>query len=84
MAPRINDELNRALHEQNGFVQAEGTDGKVIVMSLQVYRETMGVGSDAELTESLKAIDQAMADLKAGRSIPLDEARQRLNTTYGV
>ena len=84
MAPRINQELDKALHEHHGFVQAEGTDGKVIVMSMQVYREIMGVGSDEELAASLKAVDQAMNDLDAGRGIPLDDARRRLDEKHGV
>jgi hypothetical protein len=84
MTPRINQELDKALHEHHGFVQAEGTDGKVIVMSMQVYRDLMGVGSDEELAASLKAIDQAMADLDAGRGIPLQDARRRLDEKHGV
>lgn len=84
MAPRINQELDKALNEQHGFVQAEGADGKVIVMSMQVYRQMMGVGSDDELAASLKAIDQAVADLDAGRGVSLEEARRRLDKKYGV
>ena len=33
MTPRINEELDKALHEQHGFVQAEGADGKAVDMS---------------------------------------------------
>lgn len=84
MTPRINDEINQALHDQHGFVQAEGADGKVIVMSLPVYREMMGVGSDQELNASLKAIDASMASLRAGNTVPMDLARQQLDDNYGL
>ncbi len=84
MAPRINEEINQALSEQHGFVQAEGTDGKVIVMSMQVYREMMGVGSDEEMADSLKTIDEAMADIDAGRTVPMDQVFQELDDKYGV
>jgi hypothetical protein len=82
MTPRINEEIDRALTEHHGFVQAEGADGKVIVMSMQVYREMMGVGTDEEMSASLKVIDQAMEDLAAGKSIPLAEARRRFDEKY--
>jgi hypothetical protein len=84
MAPRINEEIRRALNEQHGFVQAEGADGKVIVMSMQVYREMMGIGSDEEMADSLKAIEEAVADIEAGRTVPMDQVFQELDKKYGV
>jgi len=84
MTPRINEEIDRALSEQHGFVQAEGTDGNVIVMSMQVYREMMGVGSDEEMADSLKTVDSAMADIDAGRTVPMDQVFQELDEKYGV
>jgi hypothetical protein len=44
----------------------------------------MGVETDAELQASLRAIHEAMADLAAGRAIPLAEARRQLEDKYGV
>ncbi len=84
MTPRINEDINRALNERHGFVQAEGTDGKVIVMSMQVYREMMGVGSDEEMADSLNAIEEAMTDIDAGRTVPMDDVFRELDEKYGV
>ncbi|QDU42878.1 hypothetical protein Mal52_13470 [Symmachiella dynata] len=84
MTPRINDEINQALSEHHGFVQAEGPDGKVIVMSMQVYREMMGVGSDEEMADSLRAIDEAMADIEAGHTVPMEQVFLELDEKYGV
>jgi hypothetical protein len=84
MATRINPELDQALNDHHGFVEAEGSGGKVIVMSAQVYREMMGVGSNEEMAASLNAIKQAMSDLDGGRGISLDEARRRFDQKYGV
>ncbi len=84
MTPRINEEINRALNEQNGFVQADGADGKVVVMSMQVYREMMGVGTDEELTESLKAIEEAVADIESGRTLPASQVFRELDDKYGI
>ena len=49
-----------------------------------VFRNTMGVESDEELAASLQAINDAMGDLNAGNTIPLADAKQRLDTKYGV
>jgi len=84
MTPRINEELNHALNRHHGFLQAEGADGKVVVMSMQVYREMMGVGSDKEMAASLKAIEEAMADIEAGRTTPMDQVFRELDQKYGV
>ena len=84
MTPRINEEVDKALHEHHGFVEAEGTDGKVIVMSMQVYRELMGVGSDEELAASLKAIAEGMADVEAGRTVQMEKVFRELDKKYGV
>ncbi len=58
-------------------------NGKFSKLS-EIPREMMGVGSDAELADSLQAIDEAMQDLKTGRSISLEEVKRRLDDKYGV
>ena len=84
MGNRISPDLDQALNDHHGFVEAEGAGGKVIVMSAEVYREMMGIGSEEELASSLRAIEQALADREAGRGIPLEEAQQRLDQKYGI
>lgn len=76
MTLRLNDDLDQALNQQRGFLQAEGRSGKVYVISTQVYREMMGVGTDEDLAASLKAIEEGLADIDAGRTRPF---RQVLN-----
>ena len=44
----------------------------------------MGVGSDEEMADSLKAIDEAIADIDAGRTVPMDRVFQELDEKYGV
>lgn len=78
MTPRLSDELDRALHDHRGFLQVEGSDGKVIVMSQQVYRDLLGVGSDEELAASLAAIEAGLADIDAGRTRPFRDVLAEL------
>ncbi len=44
-----------------------------VVMPMQVYREMMGVGTDAEHADSLAAIHEGLADVDAGRTVPADQ-----------
>ena len=80
MNPELTSEQQQALEEGHGFVRGSS----YVLMSIDVFRKTMGVETDEQLAGSLKAIDDAMADLQAGRAIPLNEAKQRLDEKYGV
>jgi hypothetical protein len=84
MNPRLTDELDRALYEHHGFLKAEGQQGEVVLMSMARFREFMGVGSDAELAESVKAIEEGLADVEAGRTVPLDQVFRELDAKYGL
>lgn len=69
-----------ALEQNHGFVQGRS----YVLMTTDLYRELVGVGSDDEFTESLEAVNQAMQDIQAGRTIPLAEASRRLDEKYDV
>ena len=79
MTPKLTDELDRALEEHHGFLKAEGKRGKVIVMSMPLFREMMGVGSDERLSGSMKAIEEGLADVAGGRTVPLDQVFRELD-----
>lgn len=80
MRPELTDEQRQALEESHGCVLG----ASYVLMSKDVFRQTMGVADDHELAASLAAIQEAMKDLQAGRTIPLDEAKRRLDAKYGV
>lgn len=78
--PELTSEQQSALQHNHGFVQG----GSYVLMTVDMYREMMGVGTDAELAESLSAINAAMQEIEAGRSLTLEEAQQKLDSRYGV
>jgi len=80
MRPELTDDQRRALEESHGCVL--GTS--YVLMSKDVFRQTMGIADEEDLAASLEAIRDAMKDLEAGRSIPLEEAKTRLDAKYGV
>ncbi len=55
-----------------------------VLMSKDVFRQTMGIADDKELAASLEAIKEAMTDLEAGRTISLEEAKSRLGAKHGL
>ena len=70
---KLTDEQQRAVRENQGFVRAEGTGDRYVVMSIEVFREMLGIGREADLAASLKAIDEGLADVDAGRTRPYHE-----------
>lgn len=84
MSHQITEELNTDLQRHHGLIEVDGVDGKVIVMSVQVYRELLGIGSDEEYASSLKAIEEGLADIKAGRTASIDHVFRELDKKHGV
>jgi len=84
MTPRLNDELDQALNQHHGFLEAEGPSGKVYIISTQVYREMMGVGTDEELAASVAALRRSMDEARQGKTRPLTEALDDLGRKYEV
>lgn len=78
--PDLTQEQRQALDHNHGFIRGSS----YVLMSIDVFRHTMGVDSDEELAASLQAINGAMGDLNAGNTIPLADAKQRLDTKYGI
>ena len=76
--------MRQALEQSHGFLKIEGDGGTRIVMTMRVYRDMMGVGTDEELQASLQAIDERLADVDAGRTKPMEQVFKELDHKYGV
>jgi len=78
--PDLTKELQQALNANHGCVQGKG----YVLMSSDVFRNTMGVGSDEALAASLKAIQRGHADIESGRTRPFREVLTELGNDDGV
>jgi hypothetical protein len=67
-----------------GPVTVPGQQGEHVVMSMATYRDILGVGSDDEFARSVADLKISIAQAEAGETMSLDEARQKLNDTYGA
>ncbi len=69
--PKLSDDQRHALQSSAGKlveVQDDQTRQTYVLMSVELFREMMGVGSDEEMAASLKAITEGLADVDAGRT----------------
>lgn len=80
MKPELTDDQRQALQDGHGCVVRTS----YVLMSKDVFRQTMGIADENELAASLEAIKEAMKDLEAGRTISLEEAKSRLDAKYGL
>ncbi|MCA9074609.1 MAG: hypothetical protein KDA93_06215 [Planctomycetaceae bacterium] len=76
----LTPELQTALDEANGFVQGSS----FVLMTVEAYREMMGVGSDEEMRSSVEAVHRGLADIEAGRTHDMDDVFRELDETYGT
>lgn len=82
MTPQDANDIARALQDEHGGPVELQIDGKsVMFMSTDVYLEMFGIGSEAELQESIAAVKEGLADMRAGRTRPLGEFMEELHGT---
>ncbi len=74
-------EIQKFVEDQHGG-PAHLTGTNVVVMSTDVYREIMGVGTDAELQASLQGIRAGWNAVQQGRTRPFREALNELGRKY--
>jgi hypothetical protein len=71
-----------ALHH-GGPVAVPGQQGEHVVMSMAVFRDMMGVGTEEQLSRSVEALKESLAQAAAGETMSLEEAAARLSKEHG-
>lgn len=83
--PKLTIDQLQAVQASHGFAEFDGDDNqRYVVMSAGMFREMMGVGSDEQYQASLKAIEEGLADVEAGRTRPFEEFFAELDRKYGI
>ena len=80
MNPKLSNDIQQAVEQNHGVTEAEGNGATFVVMSMDLYRDMLGIGSEEELAASLAAIDRGMADVKAGRTRPFRDVIAELGS----
>ena len=84
MTTRLTDEQRNAVDEHHGFLEVEGGGTSYLVMSMQVYREMMGVGSEGQYAASVDAIREGLEDVEKGRTRSIEDFFQDLDRKHGL
>lgn len=79
--PRLTEEQRQALDQHHGLVEVDEEGQKYVLMSQEVYREIMGIGTEEELAASLNALQEGLADIDAGRTRPFRDVLAELEDT---
>ncbi|QDT91476.1 hypothetical protein [Gimesia algae] len=79
LKPRLTEEQRNALDQQHGLVEVDEEGRKYILMSIEIYRDMLGVGTDEELAASLNALNKGLADVDAGRTRPFRDVLAELD-----
>lgn len=84
MKLQLTDEQKKAVAQHHGFVEVDGSEDSYVVLSRQVFREMMGVGSDDEYLASLKAIEEGLSDVAAGRTRSMQDFFSEFDRRHGI
>jgi hypothetical protein len=77
----ITPETENFLQQQGGPLQIAGSQGKYVVMRLDVYDAMLGIGEDEE-AETLASVRRGLADVDAGRTHEAQEVLAQLRSRY--
>lgn len=74
MRPKLTKEQRQAIDTHEGCVEVEDSQGKCVLMSIEVFREVMGVGTDREFQESVAALQRGHEQLQKRQTRPVKDA----------
>ena len=60
MTPKLSGDVEQAVARNHGCVRVAGQKASYVVMSIEIFRDMMGVGSDDDFAASLRAIDDGV------------------------
>ena len=70
MTPRLTTEQRQAIDENDGCIEVEDASGKCILMSMEVFRNMMGIGTEHDFQESVAALRSSFEQYRRGQTRP--------------
>ena len=84
MSTKLTPELQQTVEAQNGCATLDADGQSYVLMKSELYRELLGIGSDADYQASLQAIREGWDDVQASRTISLDSFFQEFDRKHGL
>lgn len=69
--------------QQGGPICVPSSQGGHVVMSMAMYREMLGIGTDEEFRQSVADLQISINQAATGETFSIEEVRQKLNEKYG-
>ena len=64
--PRLTEEQREAVDKHDGCVEVEDETGKCVLMSIEVFRDVMGVGAARDFQDSVDALARSHEQARKG------------------
>ncbi len=71
---KLTEEQRRAVDAHEGCMEVEDAQGKCVLMSIEVFRDVMGVGTDRDFQESVAALRRGYEQLQKAHTRPVKDA----------
>ncbi len=84
MSTQLTPELQQTVEAQNGCATVDADGQSYVVMRSEIYRELLGIGTEADYEASLQAIREGWDDVQAGRTISLNRFFQEFDRKHGL
>ena len=87
MAPKISDELRKAVEQKaGGPLEVEGEGMSYVVMSVEVYRALLGElpDDDQDYAQCVEGIRRGLSSMERGEGIPLNEAFEAVLQKHNI
>ncbi len=84
MSTQLTPELQQMVEAQNGCATVDADGQSYVVMRSELYRELLGIGTEADYEASLQAIREGWDDVQAGRTISLNSFFQEFDRKHGL
>ena len=81
---RLTAEQRQADDDHGGCVEVEDAAGKCVLMSIEVFRDVMGVGTDRDFQESVASLRRSYEQLRQGQTRPMADALDELGNRHGL
>lgn len=84
MSTKLTPELQQTVEAQHGCATVDADGQSYVVMRSELYRELLGIGSEADYEASLQAVREGWEDVQSGRTVSLDSFFQEFDRKHGI
>lgn len=82
--PLPSDLEAEVLRTLGGPVALPGENGEYVVMTMDKFRDFVGVSNDAEFAASVEALKTSLDQAQSGATMPLAEVLPKLQEKHGI